>query len=204
MTAPTSPYCTSADVAALLPNLINWQEDFSTATTPTKIAVTGLISRWAAKVDMAFAAQGYYVPFEEYESEDWPAWQTGMLLLMNSLAVAGAISGPVVKPAPAIGSKKGYDDNPYTAEFRDLLNNVKENGLGFRARVRVGSPAEQWVESPSGPITDYLLGYIDESNWQTITEYTGLIERVRQEYFVGMNRWPTDHMALRRRELIGI
>lgn len=204
MTAPSAPYCATADVAALLPNMIGWAADFDTATTPTKTAVTNLISKWACRVDMAFAAVGYVVPFQEVSGETWATWQTGMLLLMNALAVAGALTGPILKPAPAIGDKRGYTDNAFTAEFKDMTEKITISGLGFRAATRTGSLAEQFVNSPIGPMSDYLMGYIDETNWMTITEYTGIIERIREQYYVGYGVQQLDHMANRRRELIGI
>lgn len=204
MTAPTSPYCTSADVALLIPNLVKGATDFSTSTTPTKTAVENLISKWSYQIDAAFAQVGYYVPFEEYDSETWPTWQTGVLLLANALAVAGVVAGPVVKPAPAIGGRSGTSDNAFTAEFKEMLSEVKRSGLGVRARIRTGSPAEEFIHSPMGPMTDYLMGYIDETEFQTATEYTTMIQVVRGDYMVGLGRRAWDHLAARRRELIGI
>lgn len=204
MAAPTSPYCESADVAALLPNLLNQASDFSISTTPTKTAVENLISKWANRVDLAFAAVGYYVPFQEIDDEDWADWQTGVLLLMNAVAVAGALTGPIMKPAPAIGNRQGSTDNPFTAEFKELVGEIKETGLGFRAAARVGTRAEEFISAPIGPMTDYLMGYVDRSQWATTGEYTAAVEIVRRRYQVSGMRWAWDHLAEWRRELIGI
>lgn len=205
MTALTSPYCTSADVALLVPNLVKGATDFSTATTPTKTAVDSLITKWVVRVEQPFAAVGYYIPFQEVSGESWPDWQTGMLALLNAVAVAGVISGPVLKPAPAIGDRRGYTDNPFTAEFKELIERVEVDGLGFRALTRTGSQAEQFVNSPIGPMTDYLMGYIDKTHWMMTDEYTATIEDVREDYSVdSVLRRTWDHLADRRKELIGI
>jgi hypothetical protein len=127
-----------------------------------------------------------------------------MLNMIASFGVAGAVAGPVIKPAPAMGRMRGPSDNEMTQIYKDFLDQIRENGLGFRADHRVGSPAENFVREPLGPVTDYLLGYVDRTRLQTTSEFTTVMENTRRQYQVAQNTNVTDHLATRRRELIGI
>lgn len=204
MAAPSSPYCDSTDVAMLLRAQLDGDSDFSSYTVPTKVVVDNLIQKYSGWVDMTFAQVGFYVPWQELSGESWPTHQTYMLNMIASFGVAGAVVGPVIKPAPAMGRAKGTSDNEMTQIFKDFLGQIKENGFGFRADHRVGSPAENFVRVPLGPVTDYLLGYVDRTRMQTTGEFTAVIENTRIQYQVAQNTSVTDHMANRRRELIGI
>lgn len=203
MTAPVGPYCTSEDVAAFLLNLAP-SGDFSTNTTPTKAAVESLIGMYSGWIEARFASIGYFVPWVELDGESWPDFQGAILKLMNALGAAGAISGPVLKPAPAIGGKRGQADNVLTADFKQFLEQVSVDGHGIRAKYRVGSKAERFVHDPIGPLTDYLLGYFDATNWQTTFEYTAMVESVRNDFVVGLGTNPWDNMLSRRRTLVGV
>jgi len=126
-----------------------------------------------------------------------------MLALMNAFGVAGAVAGPIVKPAPSIGSNRGSSSNWLTREYQGMLEEVVKSGFGFRCDYRPGSPAEGFVRDPQGPITDYLMGYIDVTRHQTLSEYTDMIQQVRTRYGVSTSQtW--DHMATNRQSLIGI
>ena len=103
MTAPTAPYCDSSDVALLVPQIVQMAPDFSTGTTPTKTVVDKLIVWCSAEIDRQFASVGFYVPYQEISGEDWPDSQTYILELMSAMGAAGMLTGPVIKPAPAMG-----------------------------------------------------------------------------------------------------
>jgi hypothetical protein len=123
---------------------------------------------------------------------------------MTAFGVAGSLGGPALKPAPALGPARGRSENLYTREFNRLSRDVRQNGLGFRALYRVGSPAEEFVREPMGPVTDYLLGYVDPTRYQTTFEYTQLFEKVRRDYDIAAGTRAWDHLADNRRSLIGI
>jgi hypothetical protein len=200
--AATAPYCATYDVAALVTNLAP-SGDFSEITAPTSSAINRLISQYSAWVDSRFAARGYVLPWEVVSGETWPEYQSTLLRLIVAIGVAGAISGPVLKPAPAQGRTQGKADNVYTEEYHAFLREIDINGLGFRANYRIGTPAEEFVNSPSGPLTDHLLGLLDPTRWQTVGEYTDMIQGVRQDYGISRGSIPWDHLETRRRALIG-
>lgn len=201
MAIPVSPYASSDDVAALVPQLIHAADDF-TATTPIAlVTVTKFIGWVSAQMDMAFAAVGFVVPYQEISGEDWITAQTHTLELMASFGVAGLLVGPVIKPAPAMGRQSGKSDNSFTASYKMFLESIAMNGAGFRMDYHPGSKAEQFCRYPRGPVTDHLLGYIDKTNYQTTDEYTATIETIRQVYTVN-NVYPLDHLKAARDTLL--
>ncbi len=201
MATPVSPYCKSDDVAALVPQLIHNAADF-TATTPIAVAtVTKFIGWISAQIDMAFAAVGFIVPYQEISGETWPTAQNHALELMTSFGVAGLLVGPVVKPAPAMGRESGKSDNSFTTAYKEFLNSIPINGAGFRMNYHPGSDAEKMCRYPRGPLTDHLLGYFDMTSVQTVDEYTNTIKTMRRVYAVD-NVWPLDHMKSARDTLL--
>lgn len=201
MATPVSPYCKSDDVAALVPQLIHGADDF-TATTPIAVAtVTKFIGWISAQIDMAFAAVGFMVPYQEISGETWPTAQNHALELMTSFGVAGLLVGPVVKPAPAMGRDSGKSDNSFTTAYKEFLNSIPINGAGFRMNYHPGSVAERMCRYPRGPLTDHLLGYFDTTSVQTVDEYTNTIKTMRRVYAAD-NVWPLDHMKSARDTLL--
>jgi len=203
MTAPTAPYCLSTDVAALVFQMINGASDFSTQTVPTKVSVSKFIGWVASEIDQAFASVGYVVPYQEISGETWPTSQTTMLELMNSFGAAGWVAGPVVKPAPAMGRDSGRSDNFYTAAYKEFLRSIPVNGAGFRMSYRAGSKAEQFCRDPRGPTTDHLEGYLDPTRFQSVSEYTTMIENLRTAYGIDIGGLPWDHLKTKRDALLG-
>lgn len=185
-----------------MPHLIRDASDFSPGTKPAKVVVEKFIRWKSSEIDQAFAAIGYYVPFQEISStETWPEHQTYALELMTAFGAAGLIVGPVSKPAPAMGRQSGTSDNEFTASFKRFLEMVASNGAGFRAYHRTGSLAEKFCAEPSGPMTDYLAGYIDLTLFQTTGEYTAIIEKLRRDYRVdAYTVW--DHLRTSREALL--
>jgi hypothetical protein len=201
MAAPTAPYCGTDDVAALVPQIVRSASDFSAETTPTKAAVTKLLTWCSAEIDHTFASVGFYVPYEEISGESWNTAQTYMLELMNAIGTAGMIVGPVIKPAPAMGSQRGSTDNNLLASYKNFLQSIKQDGAGFRMRYRSGSKAEQFCRAPRGPLTDYLNGYLDYTLFQTVKEYTNVVENMRDSYNMQTSKtW--DHLKTKRDSLL--
>lgn len=201
MSVPTPPYCTSATVASFLSNLAP-MGDFSDVTAPPKATVDMLIETYSAWIDTRFATAGYYIPWQAMEGEGWPDHQTLVLQLHVAFGVAGAISGPVLKPAPAIGTRRGVADNVYTADYKAFLDGILEHGHSFRAKCHVGTKAEKFTRDPIGPLTDYLLGYFDATRWQTIGEFTSVVESVRNAY--GADSLVFDALRTLRESMIGV
>jgi hypothetical protein len=201
MTTPNAPYCKTDDVAALVPQLIHAASDFTASTAIPAIRVTKFIGWVSSQIDLAFAAVGFFVPYQVISGEAWPIAQTHALELMTSFGVAGLLVGPVIKPAPAMGNQSGKSENAFTASYTEFLRSIPENGAGFRMNYHPGSKAEQMCRYPRGPVTDHLLGYLDPTDYQTVTEYTAVIETVRQIYGVG-NVFPLDHLKSVRDTLL--
>ncbi len=201
MAVPAAPYASSDDVAALVPQLIRGASDF-TADTPIPITkVTKFIGWVSAQMDMAFAAVGFIVPYQEISGEDWSTAQTHALELMASFGVAGLLVGPVIKPAPAMGRESGKSDNSFTMAYKSFLESIPINGAGFRMDYHPGSKAEQFCRYPRGPVTDHLLGYFDGTSVQTTDEYTRTVQTIRKVYAVD-NVWPLDHLKSARDTLL--
>ena len=202
MAAPTSPYCESEDVAAMVQQLIKFAPDFSSETQPTKVVVDKYIVWKSAEMDMAFASIGFYVPYEEISGEPWPSLQTSMLELMCSLGVAGMVAGPALKPAPAMGRDSGKSVNAYTVAYDAFLVSIPKTAAGFRMRYRPSTRSEKITRTPRGPITDHLLGYIDPTRFQTTTEYTEMIMRLRRTEGIDTTSPQWDHLKTVRDGLL--
>jgi len=202
MAVPTSPYCASNDVAILLQQLLKYASDFSASTQPTKVVVEKLITWKSAEIDMAFASIGFYVPYEEISGESWPSLQTNMLELMCSFGAAGMVAGPVLKPAPAMGRDSGKSPNAYTAAYDAFIASIPTNAAGFRMKYRPGTKSEQITRTPRGPIPDHLLGYIDPTRFQTATEYTEMIMRLRRTEGIDTTSPQWDHLKTVRDGLL--
>ncbi len=100
-----------------------------------------------------------------------------------------------------MGSQRGSSDNNFAASYRAFLQSIKEDGAGFRMRYRGGSKAEQLCRTPRGPLTDYLNGYLDYTLFQTVEEYTNVIEELRNTYSIQTSlTW--DHLRMKRDSLL--
>lgn len=55
-------YCSSSDVAALTPNLVNAASDYSASTVPTQTQLNTWISAGSSLIDNALKSRGYAVP----------------------------------------------------------------------------------------------------------------------------------------------
>lgn len=202
MAIPKSPYCDTSDVAAMVSNVLKGASDFSSATQPTKVAVSKFITWVAAEIDMAFARLGFYVPYQAISGEDWPDAQTSILKMMNVFGVAGMIGGPVLKPAPAMGRQTGDSANAYTKTYQNFISSIQTDAAGFRMNYRVGSKAEQFCRTPRGPTTDYLEGYLDPTLFQTVSEYTDMVEDLRVNYGIDLGWQLWDHLKTKRDTLL--
>lgn len=201
MAVPRAPYCNTQDVASLLPQIVLSAPDFSPESQPTKAAVTRFVIWISAQIDQAFAALGFYVPYEEISGESWPDNQTYMLELMASFGTSGMIVGPVVKPAPSMGRDAGKSENIFTAAYNAFLASIAENAAGFRMNYRPGTKSEQITRTPRGPVTDHLIGCIDPTRFQTVDEYTTTIAAMRRMHGIDTAIQQWDHLRTVRNSL---
>jgi len=179
VSVPSSPYCTSEEVAYALKQLAfpgMTPGDFADdgTTNPTKTEVDFWIANTAAEIDMAFMRAGYKIPFAQWSSDDsWPTHQTNFLRFLNVLGAAAAITGLAMKPAPSQPMERDTEQaNAYEARFKALLDDVRENVIRFRADCYAGTNAYVGLVEPRAPMTDFGEGLIDGADYLELTGYT--------------------------------
>lgn len=153
MSAPTSPYATSTDVALLLRNLIHKVTDFDGTTTPPKSTVDTYIEWVCGEINMRLFAAGYDIPLV---NPSWPAYQTAYLKMLTAMGT-GALVLTGLKPAPAMGpgregSAQNLLKNLYDIELNNIYNlqlQVVSNPI--QASYRIGTAAEKALMEPVGP-----------------------------------------------------
>jgi hypothetical protein len=181
MANPTKPYATSAQVAFLIPNLMNGNTDFDDIkTNPKKSAVDQYISWVSIQLDMQFQQAGYVLPLTSLDGEEWPEHQTMYLQLVSALGAAALTGGHVHKPAPAVSTGRGNSSgNIYQDMFNLELNKIwdktnKTSDIRFRAKYYSSTPAEKSVMEPYGPSLDYLTGNMNPEDFLMLEDYTNL------------------------------
>lgn len=186
MAVPSKPYTTTAQVAMLIPVLLNNATDFSTTTTPKKAQVEQYITWVSNQIDMQFQQAGYIMPFQSLDDETWPEHQTYYLQLIAALGSAALTGGHVLKPAPAISTGRGVSTgNIYQDLYNQELKKVYSNGSGyginsetssirFRCKAYSGSVAEKSVREPTGPTLDYIEGKMSPEDFLMFSDYTQL------------------------------
>lgn len=179
MPIPSKPYCTTAQVALLLPALLNKNTDFDEInTTPKKSAVTQYSTWVSNQIDLQFQMAGYMVPFQELTDEAWPTHQTHYLELLAALGVAALTGGHVLKPAPAVTPGRGNSSgnifqDMYNTELRKIWDGTN-SFIRFRCRFYSGTPAEKSMVEPTGPGLDYMMGKMNPEDFLMFEDYTFL------------------------------
>jgi len=180
MTLPTKPYCTSEQVAFLLPNLLNSKTDFDGVTTPKKTQVDQYINWISTQVELQFQQAGYVLPFTELDDESWPDHQTNYLELITSLGSAAMAGGHALKPAPALTPGRGSSSGNIFQDMYDLeLKKIwesyeKASFIRFRCKTYSGTPAEKSIKNPVGPSLDYMVGKMNPEQFMLFDSYTQL------------------------------
>lgn len=186
MTIPSKPYATTAQVALLLPNLLNGNTDFDdTKTNPKKTAVTQYLTWISNQIDLQFQQAGYVMPFQVLTDETWPEHQTYYLQLLAALGTAALAGGYALLPAPAINTGRGKSSgnifqDMFNAELRkiyDLAGSFGKSGISnirFRAKFYSGTPAEASLVEPTGPNLDYIAGMMNPEDFMLFEDYTSL------------------------------
>ena len=178
MTVPNKPYAVSAQVALLLPNLMNSKTDFDDNTTIKKSAVDQYLTWISNEIDLQFQQAGYVVPFQELDGESWPEHQNYYLELLASLGAAALTGGHVLKPAPALTPGRGnssgniYQDM-YNLELRKIWDAfAQRTDIRFRCKAYAGSKAEWSISEPTGPYVDYMVGRMNPEDFLLFEDYT--------------------------------
>lgn len=194
MSIPTKPYATSAQVAMLLPNLMNGAVDFSDstgndATAVRKASVDQYLVWISNELDLQFQQAGYVLPFQELSDESWPEHQTHYLELVTALGAAALTGGHVLKPAPALSTGRGnssgniYQDM-YNTELRKIWDTV-HSYVRFRARAYAGTPAQISITEPQGPYLDYQAAMMNPEDFLLFWDYTTLRKNISD--YVSLN-----------------
>lgn len=171
MTAPTSPYTTSAAVAVLLTTPLSKKSELDNSTTPGKTATDQIISWICSQIDLQFSMAGYVVPFVAISGETWPTSQTTYLQLISTLGAAAMAGGHSLRPAPALApGRQGGSGNVFQDLYDKELLKIYDSRTGlsmarFRASYYPATPAEKSIGTPYGPTTDWMEGYYDPSRY---------------------------------------
>ncbi len=175
MTAPTSPYCNTAQVSYLLQNTF-FRGVPTQDTVPTDDVITGLITWTDGVIQTTFQAIGYKIPFAVLSSETWPAHQTSFLQFMSMIGTAAMVSGYILTPVPLRRPDRASGEtNVFATMFNRMRDDIRETGLMFRADHYVGTKAEKFISEPYGPRVDYLEDYFDPTRFQKLNAYTEMI-----------------------------
>ncbi len=180
MAIPTLPYCTSEQVALLVPNLLNTKTDFDDVTFPKKTSVDYYINLVGNQVNMQFQQAGYIYPFVELTGETWPDHQTLYLQTITSLGAAAWAAGYSLKPAPAIGagnklSTGNIFQDMFNQEMTKIWNRLSNtSNVRFRCMAYSGTPAEVSIMQPIGPTMDYMEGKTNPERFYMLEAYTDL------------------------------
>ena len=177
----TRPYATSAQVAMLIPNLMNGNTDFDDSkTNPKKSQVDQYLNWISTQIDMQFSQAGYVLPLTTLDGETWPTYQTEYLALVCSMGAAALTGGHVLKPAPALSPSKGsssgniYQDM-YNEELKKIFDSFsKISSIRFRAKYYASTPAEKSIIEPYGPNIDFLSGDMNPEDFSMLEQYTNL------------------------------
>lgn len=182
---PSSPFCTSSEVALLVYNLLGGNNDFNEIDThPKKSTVDNVIRMIDSRIMLQFQQAGYVIPFQAATNEIWPAFQTQYLKLLSSVGTAAYIGGYVLKPAPAIQTGRGGSvDNVYQSQFDEhmrLIWDGRSTQTRFRANYYLGTPAEKAITEPGGPMLDITEGKSLKEDYIGLIQYTDLFYKVQR------------------------
>lgn len=184
MTAPTSPYATSAAVAYMLQVGLFQQSDFTVDTTPSKDAVDQILTWVSSQVDLQFQMAGYKVPFEVLSGESWPMHQTNYLGLITVMGAAAFSGGHTQRPHPALdpgrrGGTGNLHQDLFNAELRKIFDG-KRTYLRFRAGYYHQTPAEMALADFKGPTTDFMEGKFDPQMYLDVYDVADRIVAVQE------------------------
>ena len=166
MTTPSTPYCTSAQVAAFARSNLKGGMDFSASSIPTKDQVDNAIDLVSGQIDMNFRMAGYKIPFVAISGETWPTDQTIYLSFVAAVGATALAVGHAANPAPALGPTflRGTG-NVYQDLFTQELMRIYQPGprfetgqthLRFRAQYYPETPAQFILRTPKAPTTDFM------------------------------------------------
>jgi len=187
MTTVSAPYCRSGDVYLMRvyahdPNATDYTEEGA----PRKTVVKFWIDQIASQIDMAYSSVGYDIPLTNRSGEPWPTFQTTFLQYFNAIGVA-AMTGADASAPPVVQFIAGrrVERSFFEYEWMRLIDGTKAIGTSeidnivlVRATTRVGSRADFALTDPMPPLSDYLEGYNDPTQYDKLREFT-----MRHQYY---------------------
>lgn len=172
-------------VALFQRNLIDGATDFSPLTVLPDSTIDRFILMVSNTLNMKFSSAGYVLPFQVLTGETWPEHQTAWLEMVTCFGVCALIS-PALKPAPGLGpGRTGSAGNIFNDLFLEHTKQVYDGlktHLRFRAAYYRDTAAERVLLEPRGPTSDFLAGQVNPHLNLFLTDFTDLMERVRQTY----------------------
>lgn len=179
---PAAPYTTSEMVALFQRNLIYGQQDFTPFTVIPAATVDKFIVWVSGAINQKFSEAGYVLPFSPLSGETWPDHQTAWLEMVTCVGVSSFMS-PSLLPAPGVGpGSSASSGNVFKTMYDEHLKQIYDGTrthLRFRAAYYNDSPAERVLLQPRGPTSNFLAGQVDPTSVMLMTDYTDLIDRVR-------------------------
>lgn len=197
MVAPTTPWCTSADVAAFNAAFMGGKTDFDT-NGPVKLAsVDSMRTLISNHVSMQFQSAGYKIPFQELSGETWLDHQTSYLNLVTVLGISAKLFSSLMNAYPSAvrsGGRLGNIlDEQYSLELRKIYNHQTNlSQIRFRAAYWPSTPAEASIKVQFGPISDYARERFDPTRTMGFHDVTELAWGI-QKAFKDL-RVPWDYM----------
>jgi len=177
--APTTPYCTPALASLLSKNMFRGRAPSSSSPVdPTEL---GQLITWTdSMLQGDFSTVGYKLPFVALSGETWPTWQTNLLQFMSAIGSMAMATGYILAPAPALvqGRNTG-GQNAYAVLIESFREQIRDNGLRFRAQYWAGTKAEKNLATIYGPMTDFMKDRYDPTRYELFRAFT---ERIEGEY----------------------
>lgn len=185
MTAPSAPYCTSADVAAMNLFGLRNKTDFDNLTVIKKAEVETLIGLTSAHISIIFQSAGYVVPFQETSDISWPTHQTEYLKLLCALGAAAKVFIDALIPTAFLAQGGAKMGNLFKVQYDEEIAKVydhktRETTLQFHAAYRNNTPAFRLMRTPYGPRTDYGTSEINLHNYASFEQVTYSIAAMQE------------------------
>ena len=176
MTAPSTPYVTTALAGILSKNMFRGQApNANTSVSATELAQ--LITWTDSMLDADFSSIGYKIPFQAISGETWPTFQTTFLQFCSAIGSMAMSTGYILSPAPMlVAGRASGDRNAYAILIESFRVQIRENGFRFRAQYWPGTRAEKNIATKYGPFTDFMKDKFDPTRYELLRDFTTRIE----------------------------
>ena len=184
MAAPTAPYATKEDVALFTKNILRGATNYSSSSVLTDTTIDQYLVWVSAAIDIKLAEAGYVVPLQAVTNETWPTHQTLYLTLLATLGATSLIQ-PALTPAPTM--EPGQTLKPLKGYYETELEKIATSR--FRADYYLGTKAETMLVEPATPISNWLEGDIDKTEYMNLTQFTELMDDVNYSIQSQLFKW---------------